>query len=476
MNKPNADIGLIGLAVMGENLVLNMEDHGYTVAVYNRTALKVDEFLASAAKGKKIYGAHSIEELVSLLKKPSKIMLMVKAGAAVDETIEQLLPYLEKGDIIIDGGNSFFKDTIRRVKHTEEKSLRYIGTGVSGGQEGARHGPSIMPGGSISAWPEVKEIFQAISAKVGPNNDIPCCDWVGGGGAGHYVKMVHNGIEYGDMELISESYFLMKKLFAMQADEMQKVFAEWNKGVLNSYLIEITADILRKKDSQTGSYLIDVILDKAGQKGTGVWTSQNALELGVPAPTLIEAVFARSLSALKSERVNANTILGRPQGKQLQLAREAFIPLIHNALYASKILSYAQGFQLLRAAAKEYGWDLDYGRIAYLWRGGCIIRAQFLEEIKQAYADNPDLENLALAPYFSSAMKKYESCLREVVSTAIRAGVPIPAFSSSLNYYDAYRTDALPANMIQAQRDYFGAHKYERIDMPGLFHTEWTAE
>ncbi len=476
MNKQSADIGLIGLAVMGENLVLNMEDRGYTVAVYNRTAAKMDEFLSSKAKGKKIMGAQSIDEFVSLLKKPRKVMLMVKAGAAVDEMIEQLLPHLDKEDIIIDGGNAFFKDTILRMKNIEEKGLRYIGTGVSGGEEGARHGPSIMPGGSVSAWPEVKEIFQAISAKVGSNKDIPCCDWVGSDGAGHYVKTVHNGIEYGDMELISECYFLMKKLLGMQPDEMQKVFTEWNKGILDSYLIEITADILRKKDPKTGGYLIDMILDKAGQKGTGLWTSQSALELGVPTPTLIEATIARSLSALKNERVNVHKILGAPKGTELKLSRESFIPLLHNALYASKILSYAQGFQLLRAASQEYGWDLNYGRVVYLWRGGCIIRAQFLEEIKLAYDAEPDLANLILAPYFSEALKKYEQDLREVVCSAIRAGISIPGLASCLTYYDSYRADVLSANMIQAQRDYFGAHTYERIDMPGSFHTEWTAE
>ncbi|MBI4272929.1 decarboxylating NADP(+)-dependent phosphogluconate dehydrogenase [Candidatus Uhrbacteria bacterium] len=476
MNTPQADIGLIGLAVMGENLVLNMEERGYTVAVYNRTSSKTDEFLSSKAKRKKIVGGHSLEQFVSLLKKPRKIMFMVKAGSAVDEMIEQLLPYLDKEDIIIDGGNAFFKDTIKRVKYIEEKGLRYIGTGVSGGEEGARHGPSIMPGGSASAWPEVKEIFQAISAKVGTNKDIPCCDWVGPNGAGHYVKMVHNGIEYADMELISESYFLMKKLLGMQPDDIHKIFLEWNKGVLDSYLIKITADILKKRDPHTKKFLIDFILDKAGQKGTGVWTSQNALELGVPIPTLIEATVARSLSALKNERLNATKVLGAPKGIETNISRESFIPLIHNALYTSKILSYAQGFQLLRAASNEYGWDLQYGRIAYLWRGGCIIRAQFLEEIKQAYETKPDLQNLVLAPYFSEALKKYEQDLREVVSTSLRVGIPIPAHCSSLTYYDAYRTAVLSANMIQAQRDYFGAHTYERTDMPGSFHTEWTKE
>ena len=473
MTNETADIGLIGLAVMGQNLVLNMADHGYRVAVYNRTSSKVDEFLAGEAKGKTVIGASSISDFVAVLKRPRKVMIMVKAGTPVDDVIEELIPHLEKGDIIIDGGNSFFKDTVRRGKALEEKGLRYIGAGVSGGEEGARHGPSIMPGGSVSAWPEVKEIFQSIAAKVGPTQDIPCCEWVGVDGAGHYVKMIHNGIEYGDMELIAESYFLMKKLLDMSPDQMQKVFQEWNTGVLDSYLIKITADILGKKDSKTGTYLIDLILDKAGQKGTGAQTSQNAFELGVVAPTLIEAVLARSMSALKEERIVAHETLGAPQVAVPTLSKDGFLTQIHGALYASKIISYAQGFQLLRAASKEYGWDLDYGRIAFVWRGGCIIRAQFLEEIKRAYDATPDVPNLLLTPYFSRALQENEKHLRAVVCAAYQAGVPIPAFASALTYVDAYRSDVLPANMIQAQRDYFGAHTYERIDMPGTFHTEW---
>ncbi len=476
MIKKTADIGLIGLAVMGQNLVLNMADHGYTVVVYNRTISKVEEFLSGEAKGKSVLGSSTIADFVSSLKRPRKIMMMVKAGSPVDEVIEELIPYLEKGDIIIDGGNAFFKDTIRRVKYIEEKGFRYIGTGVSGGEEGARHGPSIMPGGSVSAWPEVKELLQSISAKVGPQNDIPCCEWVGADGAGHYVKTIHNGIEYADMELIAESYFLMKKLLGMSPDTMKNVFQEWNTGVLDSYLIQITADILGKKDHDTGNYLIDVILDKAGQKGTGTWTSQSAFELGVVAPTLIEAVLARSMSALKEERIVAHQTLGISQAAAPTLSKDEFLTQIHGALYAAKIISYAQGFQLLRAASKEYGWDLDYGRIAYLWRGGCIIRARFLEEIKRAYDATPDVVNLLLTPYFSRALQENEAHLRAVVCAAYQAGVSIPAFASALTYIDAYRSDVLSATMIQAQRDYFGAHTYERTDKPGTFHTEWTKE
>lgn len=472
--KQQADIGLIGLAVMGQNLVLNMADHGYTVAVYNRTTEKVDEFLSNEASGKSIIGTHSIKELIASLQMPRKIMLMVKAGAPVDAVIEELIPFLEHGDIIIDGGNSFFKDTIRRKKNLEEKGLRFIGTGVSGGEEGARHGPSIMPGGSASAWPEVKELFQVISAKVGTNNDIPCCDWIGNDGAGHFVKMVHNGIEYGDMELISETYFMMKMLLKKSPGEMSEIFAEWNRGVLDSYLIEITADILQKIDEGTGNYLIDMILDKAGQKGTGVWTSQTALELGVPIPTLMEATVARALSANKSLRMLVSQSANTTAGRQEFFGDENALTIkLHDALYSAKILSYAQGFHLLSAAAKEYSWELDYGRIAYVWRGGCIIRARFLEQIKRAYADNLALPNLILDPHFSQILFKAQQHLRDVVCIATQAGLPIPAFSSSLAYYDALRTDVLPANLIQAQRDYFGAHTYERIDKEGVFHTEW---
>jgi len=399
-------------------------------------------------------------------------MLMVKAGSAVDAVIEELLPFLEIGAIIIDGGNSFFKDTIRRQKYLEAKGLRFIGTGVSGGEEGARLGPSIMPGGSASAWPEIKSLFQAISAKVGPNNDIPCCDWVGSDGAGHFVKMVHNGIEYGDMQLISETYFLLKTLLKKSPPEMSSLFAEWNTGVLDSYLIGITADILQKRDEDTGTWLIDMILDKAGQKGTGVWTSQIALELGVPTPTLMEATVARAVSAQKKDRLAFAKQLGAPQTAGERVSEE-FLKSLHDALYAAKMLCYAQGFQLMRAAATEYGWDLQYGSIAYLWRGGCIIRARFLERIKEAFDQQPDITNLIQAPYFSPTLLAAEQHLRDVVCVATRSGIPVPAFSSALAYFDALRTEVLPANMVQAQRDYFGAHTYERIDKEGVFHTEW---
>ncbi len=467
-----ADIGLIGLAVMGENLVLNMESRGYTVAVYNRTTSKVDELLAGRAKGKKFIGTHSIAEFAASLKTPRKLMCMVKAGPAVDDLIEQLIPHLDKGDIIIDGGNSFFPDTIRRTQYLESKGFRFLGVGVSGGEEGALKGPSIMPGGSVSAWPELKSIFQAIAAKVGPNNDIPCCDWVGNDGAGHYVKMVHNGIEYGDMQLICEAYAMMKNLLGMTPPEMSEVFAKWNKGPLDSYLIEITRDILAKKDAETGKWLVDVILDKAGQKGTGKWTSQNALDLGIPIPVMMEAVVARSLSALKDQRVAASKQIAAPALRKPE-NKEKFLQAIHDALYASKIMSYAQGFQLLRAAAEEYKWDLNYGSVALLWRGGCIIRAQFLQEIKQAFDQEPGLMNLVLAPYFQKVLKGGEANWRWAVSEAVLSGIAVPAFTSALSYYDGYRSADLPANLLQAQRDYFGAHTYERIDKPGVFHTEW---
>jgi 6-phosphogluconate dehydrogenase len=467
-----ADIGLIGLAVMGENLVLNMESRGFTVAVYNRTTSKVDELIQGRAKGKKFIGTHSIAEFAAALKRPRKLMCMVKAGPAVDDLIEQLIPHLEPGDIIIDGGNSYFPDTIRRTKYLESKGFQFLGVGVSGGEEGALKGPSIMPGGSISAWPDLKPIFQAIAAKVGPNKDIPCCDWVGNDGAGHYVKMVHNGIEYGDMQLICEAYSMMKHLLGMTPPEMSEVFAKWNKGPLDSYLIEITRDILGKKDPETGKWLVDVILDKAGQKGTGKWTSQNALDLGIPIPVMMEAVVARSLSALKDERVAASGQLPVPALRK-QADKEKFLQAIHDALYASKIMSYAQGFQLLRAAATEYKWDLNYGSVALLWRGGCIIRAQFLEEIKKAFDQDPGLKNLILAPYFRNVIKNSESNWRQAVSEALLSGIAVPAFTSALAYYDGYRSANLPANLLQAQRDYFGAHTYERTDKPGSFHTEW---
>ncbi len=465
-----ADIGLIGLAVMGENLVLNMESKGYTVAVYNRTLQKVDDFLAGNARGKKIIGTHSIQELVASLKTPRKIMLMVKAGSPVDDFINMIIPYLDKGDIIIDGGNSFFKDTIRRTKELEEKGFLFIGTGVSGGEEGALKGPSIMPGGSSAAWPHVKDIFQKISAKV--SDGSPCCQWVGNDGAGHFVKMVHNGIEYGDMQLICEAYYIMKNALDMTADEMHEVFAEWNKGELDSYLIEITRDIFARKDQETGEPLVELIMDTAGQKGTGKWTSQTALDLGIAAPTIAEAVFARCISAIKDERVAASKVLSGPDGKY-EGDRAAFIEAIRQALYASKICSYAQGYAMMREAAREWGWELNFGDIALMWRGGCIIRAQFLQHIKDAFDAEPGLANLLLAPYFKEAVQKAQANWRLVISTATNLGIPVPAFSSALSYYDSYRRDRLSANLIQAQRDYFGAHTYNRTDKEGVFHTEW---
>jgi 6-phosphogluconate dehydrogenase len=471
MNK--ADIGVVGLAVMGENLILNMESRGFTVACYNRTVSKVDRFMAGRAKGKNIIGCHSVEEFCDRLATPRKAMLMVKAGQPVDDFIELLLPHLSEGDIIIDGGNSFFGDTIRRTRYLEEKGLRFIGTGVSGGEEGALHGPSIMPGGSPSAWPHVKPIFQSIAAKVA--DGTPCCDWVGSDGAGHYVKMVHNGIEYGDMQMIAEAYFLMVHLLGMAPAQMHEVFREWNESELNSYLIEITRDILAYVDEETGKPMVDVILDTAGQKGTGKWTSQSALDMGTPAPTVAEAVFARFMSAIKDERVAASTTLGGPT-PAFDGQKEAFIEDVRQALYASKICSYAQGFQLLKMAAEEFSWDLDYGGIALLWREGCIIRAQFLERIVEAYDREPGLANLLLAPYFKDAIDDSQTAWRRVVATAVENGIPVPAFGSALAYYDGYRNERLPANILQAQRDYFGAHTYERVDKPRgeFFHTNWT--
>ena len=468
-----ADIGLIGLAVMGENLVMNMESKGFRVAVFNRTTQKVDRFLAGRAKGKNITGAYYLEELVNMLKKPRKIMLMVKAGGPVDAFIEKLLPFLEKGDIIIDGGNSHFTDTIRRTKYVEQKGLLYVGAGVSGGEEGALRGPSIMPGGSPEAWPYVKPILQAIAAKV---DDAPCCDWVGADGAGHFVKMVHNGIEYGDMQLISEAYFLMKELLLMRPDEIAERFAEWNRGDLDSYLIEITRDILayREKD---GSYVLDTILDAAGQKGTGKWTVMASLDEGVPLTLIGEAVYARSLSALKEERVAAAKILDGPK-TAFKGDKEAFLQDIKDALYASKIVSYAQGYALLKAAAKTYGWALDYGMIALLWRGGCIIRSAFLGKIKDAFEKEAGLDNLMLDPFFKKKLAAAQAGWRRTVSAAVLNGIAIPAFSSALSYYDGYRCARLPANLLQAQRDFFGAHTYERTDRPrGEFvHTDWTGQ
>lgn len=467
-----SDIGLIGLAVMGENLVLNMESKGFSVTVYNRTLQKVDDFLAGRAKGKRIRGAHSIQELVSSLKRPRKVMIMVKAGSAVDDMINTLIPYLEPGDIIIDGGNTHFPDTNRRTAYVESKGLLYIGTGVSGGEEGALLGPSIMPGGSKAAWPEIKPIFQAIAAKV--DDGTPCCDWVGENGAGHFVKMVHNGIEYGDMQLICEAYQIMKDLLGMNADEMHLVFKEWNEGELNSYLIEITRDILAYKDSD-GNPLVDKILDTAGQKGTGKWTGVTALDLGIPLTLIAEAVFARCLSAIKEERVNASKILTGPEIK-FTGDRKQLVEDLREALYASKIVSYAQGYSLMRAAAEEYKWDLNYGGIALMWRGGCIIRSAFLGKIKEAFDNNSLITNLLLDPFFKSKVEKAQKGWRNIVATAAMHGIPVPAISSGLSYYDGYRCERLPANLLQAQRDYFGAHTYERTDKPRgeFFHTNWT--
>jgi 6-phosphogluconate dehydrogenase len=475
--EPQADIALIGLAVMGQNLILNMNDHGFTVVAYNRTTEKVDQFLAHEAKGTKVLGAHSIAEMVAKLKRPRRVMLLVKAGKPVDEFIEQLLPHLEPGDIIIDGGNSLFEDTNRRVKYVESKGLLYVGTGVSGGEEGARHGPSIMPGGSPAAWPHVKEIFQAVAAKV---DGAPCCDWVGEGGAGHYVKMVHNGIEYGDMQLIGEAYNLLKTGLGLTAPEMHDVFAEWNQGALDSYLIEITRDILAFKDTD-GAPLVDKILDTAGQKGTGKWTVVNSQDLGIPITLIAEAVYSRCVSALKDERVKAARKLKGPRPALTSVAanpakKKAFIAEISEALYASKIISYAQGYMLMRSAAKEYGWNLNYGAIALMWRGGCIIRSRFLGKIKEAYDANPKLTNLLLADYFRGEIKRSQKGWRNVVATAAKRGIPAPAFSTALAFFDQYRSAVLPANLLQAQRDYFGAHTYERVDQPRgeFFHTNWT--
>jgi 6-phosphogluconate dehydrogenase len=471
MNE-KADIGLVGLAVMGENLVLNMESRGFTVAVYNRTLEKVDNFVQGRANGKKIVGTHSIPELVASLKSPRKIMLMVKAGKPVDEFIEQIIPHLHKGDIIIDGGNSHFPDTIRRTSYLESKGLLYIGTGVSGGEEGALRGPSIMPGGSPSAWPHVKPIFQAIAAKV--EDGTPCCDWVGENGAGHFVKMVHNGIEYGDMQLICEVYQIMKELLGMSAPEMHDVFEKWNRGELDSYLIEITRDILAFKD-EDGHPLVDKILDTAGQKGTGKWTSVASLDLGIPLTMISEAVYARCLSATKSERIEASKVLRGPTPKFVG-DKQAFLNDLEKALYASKIVSYTQGYVLLKAAAEEFKWNLNYGGIALLWRGGCIIRSVFLGRIKEAFDRNPQLPNLLLDSFFKEMIEKSQDAWRRVVSTSVLNGIWTPTMATSLNYFDGFRNARLPANLLQAQRDYFGAHMYERIDKPRgkFFHTNWT--
>ena len=473
MSNATADIAVIGLAVMGENLILNMANHGFTVACYNRTTAKVDEFLAGRAQGKTILGAHSLEELVRQLKRPRRVMIMVKAGAAVDAVIDQLVPLLEPGDILIDGGNSHFPDTERRVKAAEAKGLLYIGTGVSGGEEGALLGPSIMPGGSAAAWPHVKKIFQAIAAKT--DKGQPCCDWVGDGGAGHFVKMVHNGIEYGDMQMICETYQMMKQGLGLTNAEMHAAFKEWNETELDSYLVEITRDILGYKD-ESGAEVVDLILDAAGQKGTGKWTVLAALDGGQPLTLIGEAVFARCLSALKDERVAAAAVLPGPKPAPFKGNKASFVKSLKLALYASKIVSYAQGYQLMRAAAKEHGWALNYGGIALMWRGGCIIRSVFLGRIKKAFDKDPALVNLLMDPFFAKAAKRAQSSWRKVVATAVKMGIPMPAIGAALAYYDGYRCARLPANLLQAQRDYFGAHTYERVDKPRgeFFHTNWT--
>ncbi len=472
--EPTADIALIGLAVMGQNLILNMSDHGYKAVAFNRTVSKVDEFMNDAAKGhKNVIPAHSLEEMVGLLKRPRKIMLMVKAGKAVDDFIDNLLPHLQPGDLIIDGGNSHFPDTIRRTKFLESKGLLFVGTGVSGGEEGARFGPSMMPGGSPKAWPLVKGIFQAIAAKT-PSGE-PCCDWMGSDGAGHYVKMVHNGIEYGDMQVICEAYQLMREGLGLSNDEMHQVFTDWNKGELDSFLIEITRDILAYKDGD--GYMVDKILDTAGQKGTGKWTSISSLDLGMPLTLIGEAVYARCLSAMKDERVAASKILKGPKFK-FTGDKKDFIEDIRQALLASKLVSYAQGFMLLREAAREYKWDLSYGGMALVWRAGCIIRSAFLDKIKEAFDRNPKLTNLLLDPYFCGVIERCQASWRRVVAKAVEAGVAAPAFTTALAFYDGYRSERLPANLLQAQRDYFGAHTYERIDRPRgqFFHTNWTGK
>jgi 6-phosphogluconate dehydrogenase len=475
--KEKADIGMIGLAVMGENLALNMEGKGFTVSVYNRTVPNVEEgvverFISGRGQGKNFIGSAKIEDFVKTLATPRKIMMMVKAGKPVDELIDQLLPLLDPGDILIDGGNSHFPDTTRRTTYLESKGMLFIGTGVSGGEEGALLGPSIMPGGSPAAWPHVKPIFQAIAAKA--PDGTPCCDWVGENGAGHFVKMVHNGIEYGDMQLICEAYQVMSELLGMSADEMHEVFKQWNMGDLNSYLIEITRDILAFKDTD-GEPLVEKILDTAGQKGTGKWTSVVSLDLGIPLTLISEAVYARCLSAMKDERVEASKVLHGP-AKKFNRNKEAFLRDLEKALYASKIISYTQGYVLLREAAKEFKWNLNYGGIALLWRGGCIIRSAFLGKIKDAFEENARLTNLLLDPFFMKGMERSQNAWRRVVSTAVLHGIWTPAMSTALCYYDGFRNGRLPANLLQAQRDYFGAHQYERIDSPRgqFFHTNWT--
>ncbi|WP_111979162.1 decarboxylating NADP(+)-dependent phosphogluconate dehydrogenase [Algibacillus agarilyticus] len=475
--KAQSDIGLVGLAVMGENLILNMESKGFTVTAYNRSYDKVEKFLNGRAEGKNIRGASSVEELVASLATPRKVMLMVKAGQVVDDFIEQLIPHLEKGDIIIDGGNTHFPDSNRRTEYLASKGLHYIGTGVSGGEEGALKGPSIMPGGAKEAWPAVKDIFQSISAKVADENGdmtVPCCDWVGDAGAGHFVKMVHNGIEYGDMQLICEAYQLMKTVLGLSADEIHQVFADWNETELDSYLIEITRDIFAYKD-EDGEPLVEKILDTAGQKGTGKWTGVVALDLGVPLTLIAESVFARCISAQKAERVEAEKVISGPE-ISFTGDKAAFIEDLRQALLASKMVSYAQGYVLMREAAKEYNWDLNYGAIALMWRGGCIIRSAFLGKIKDAYDSTPELTNLLLDPYFKDSVVGAQAGWRRVVGTAVANGIPAPCLSAALTYFDGFRTARLPANLLQAQRDYFGAHTYERTDKPRgeFFHTNWT--
>ncbi|KAI8333501.1 6-phosphogluconate dehydrogenase, decarboxylating [Choanephora cucurbitarum] len=468
-----ADIGLIGLAVMGQNLILNMNDHGYTVCAYNRTTSKVDDFLNNEAKGTKVVGAHSVEELCAKLKRPRKVMLLVKAGSAVDAFIDQLLPYLEEGDIIIDGGNSHFPDSIRRAEELEKKGILFVGSGVSGGEEGARFGPSLMPGGNPKAWPAIKDIFQDISAKA--PDGAPCCDWVGETGAGHYVKMVHNGIEYGDMQLICEVYQIMKEGLGLSHDEMANTFEEWNKGELDSFLIEITRDILKYKDTD-GAPLVEKILDTAGQKGTGKWTGIDSLDRGIPVTLIGEAVYARCLSSLKGERTRASKILKGPTAK-FEGDKTKFIAQLGQALYASKIVSYAQGFMLMRQAAKDNNWNLNNAGIALMWRGGCIIRSVFLGKIKDAYTNNPELENLLFDPFFQKATEDAQESWRAVIATAVQMGIPTPALSTALNFYDGLRHEILPANLLQAQRDYFGAHTYELLESPGKWvHTNWTGK
>ena len=479
----DCDFGLIGLAVMGENLALNVESRGYKVAVYNRTTDKVDQLIAGRASGKNFVGTHSIEDFVKSVKRPRKLMLLVKAGPAVDALIESLIPLCEPGDIIIDGGNTHYADTERRTKRVEEAGLLFCGCGVSGGEEGALKGPSLMPGGSEAAWPHVKEMFQAIAAKVGPNDDIPCCEWVGPRGAGHYVKMVHNGIEYGDMQLICEAYQLLREIGGLSNEELYDVFAKWNQGDLQSYLIEITRDIFSVKDQDGEGFLVDKILDVAGAKGTGKWMSQLAMHLGDPSTLVTTAVFARGLSAQKDARVRASGTLKGPSdtanpalsdaARSLVGDRQGFVEAVRQALYASKIVSYAQGFVQLQAASAEHDWDLDYGHAALLWRGGCIIRAQFLDRIKEAFDADSNLENLLLDPFFEQAVENAQEAWRAVVASASILGIPVPAFSAALCYYDGYRLGRLPANLLQAQRDYFGAHTYQRVDKEGTYHTEW---